>query len=86
MTGRVTALLHVRPAADGSLAITVTCPAEDGRLTVDDTALEVTMWSESADVVRGRFVDRSSGAIAYFQSSDASLEAFARTIHLAVSS
>jgi hypothetical protein len=86
MTGRVTALLTLQSRDDGSIAVTVTSPDENERLTVDDAALVLTIWAESADVVRGRFVDEGSGAVAYFQSSDASFRQLARTINLAVSS
>jgi hypothetical protein len=86
MLGRVSALLHVRPMEDGRIAITVASGDDEARLRVDETALVFTVWSESPDVVRGRFVDQDSGAVAYFQSSDASFRRFAQTIHLAVSS
>lgn len=81
MTGRVTALLRLRSNDDGSIAITLTSAAEDEPLAVDDTALVLTVWSESPDVIRGRFVDEGSGAVAYFQSSDGSLRTFAQALH-----
>jgi hypothetical protein len=81
MTGRVNAMLHVRSNGDGSIAITVTSPADDERFAVDEAELVLTVWAESADVIRGRFVDQGSGAVAYFQSSDASFQQFARAIH-----
>jgi hypothetical protein len=78
----VNAMLSVRSNGDGSIAITVTSP-DDERFAVDDAALVLTVWAESADVIRGRFVDEGSGAVAYFQSSDASFRRFARAIHFA---
>jgi len=82
MTGRVNALLRLSSNDDGSIAITVTSPRDDERLAVDEAALVLTVWAESADVIRGRFVDQGSGAVAYFQSSDASFRRFAQAIHI----
>ncbi|GAC1659411.1 MAG: hypothetical protein NVS4B13_04120 [Candidatus Elarobacter sp.] len=81
MTGRVNAVLRLRSNADGSIAITLTSPCEDEPLAVDDSALVVTVWSESPDVIRGRFVDEGSGAVAYFQSSGPSLRTLGKAIH-----
>jgi hypothetical protein len=83
---RVSAVLQVHRTDDGRITITVAAADDESRLHVDDTALVLTVWSESADVVRGRFLDPDSGAVAYFQSSDTSFRQFAQTIHLAVSS
>lgn len=81
MTGRVSALLRLRSNEDGSIAITMTSPQDNERLTVDEAALVLTVWAESPDVIRGRFVDEGSGAVAYFQSSDSSFQEFVRAIH-----
>lgn len=86
MNGVASALLRLHATDDGTIAIAVTSPDEGVALSVDDAVLVLTVWSESDDVVRGRFVDQGSGAVAYFQSSDASFRRFANSIHLAVSS
>jgi hypothetical protein len=86
MTGRLSALLQLQSNEDGSIAVTVTSPRDDQRLSVDDAALVLTLWAESSEVVRGSFVDQGSGAVAYFQSSDASLQHLARAIKLAITS
>jgi hypothetical protein len=75
-------MLRFRTQLDGAIAITVTSPSENERLTVDDDALLLTMWAESADIIRGRFEHRDSGAVAYFQSSDSALHRLAELIHL----
>lgn len=82
MTGRVSAMLSLRPA-DGSITVTVSAVEPGDRITVDDAVLVVTVWAESPDVIRGRFVDQGSGAVAYFQSSDAAFRSLAEAIHLA---
>jgi hypothetical protein len=82
MTGRVNAMLRLRSNDDGRIAITVTSIEENERLALDDTSVVLTLWAESADVIRGRFVDQQSGAVAYFQSSDSSFQEFARAIHI----
>jgi hypothetical protein len=81
LTARANALLRLRSNADGSIAITLSSPCDDAALAVDDTDLVVTVWSEGSDVIRARFVDEASGAIAYFQSSAESLGSFGRAIH-----
>ena len=81
MTARANALLRLRSNGDGSIAITLTAPCDDETLAVDDAELVVTVWSEGSDVIRARFVDEASGAIAYVQSSAESLRTFGRAIH-----
>jgi hypothetical protein len=81
MTGRVSALLRLRPSDDGSIVITVTSSRANERLSVDEAALVLTVWAESPDVIRGRFVDEGSGAVAYFQSSDSAFRQFVQAIH-----
>lgn len=82
MNGRLSAMLRFGSTIDGSIAITVTSPLSGERFTVDEDALLLTIWAESPDVIRGRFEHRGSGAIAYFQSSDSSLNRLAEAIHL----
>ena len=81
MTARANAMLRLRSNADGSIAITLTTPCDDETLAVDDADLVVTVWSEGSDVIRARFVDEASGAMAYFQSSGESLRTLGRAIH-----
>jgi hypothetical protein len=85
-SGRLSALLQLQSNEDGSIAVTVTSPHDDERLSVDDAALVLTLWAESANVLRGSFVDQASGVVAYFQTTDASLQQLARTIKLAITS
>jgi hypothetical protein len=70
MEQRLTALLSLRPLADGEVAVAIERSADGRHVTVDDTTLVLTLWHEGADVVRGRFDHPSSGAVAYFQSND----------------
>ncbi len=70
MEQRMTALLSLRPLADGCVAVAVERGADARCLTVDDTTLVLTLWREGAGVVRGKFDHPSSGSVAYFQTSD----------------
>ncbi len=55
MEQRLTALLSLRPLADGEVAVAIERSADGRHVTVDDTTLVLTLWHEGADVVRGRF-------------------------------
>ena len=70
MEQRLTALLSLRPLADGEVAVAIERSADGRHVTVDDTTLVLTLWHESAGVVRGRFDHPGSGSVAYFQTND----------------
>ncbi len=70
MEQRLTALLSLRPLADGEVAVTIERSTDGRHVTVDDTTLVLTLWHESAGVVRGRFDHPGSGSVAYFQTND----------------
>ncbi len=71
MERRMTALLSLRPLADGDVAVAIERSADGRHMTVDDTTLVLTLWHESAGIVRGRFDHPSSGSVTYFQTNDA---------------
>lgn len=70
MEQRLTALLSLRPLAHGEVAVAIEHSTDGRHVTVDDTTLVLTLWHESAGVVRGRFDHPGSGSVAYFQTND----------------
>jgi hypothetical protein len=80
MEARVSAVLSLRSGDDGTIAMKI-LPDDEECFLVDDTALTLTLWHESADVVRARVVHPHSGAFAYFQSVEGGPRMLAAAVH-----